>query len=628
MPVSETNESKPKQEMTQRLRRPILSVLLPIALSALLPAAAVAPRSRPPIVTISPLNGTIAALPGTQISFLGARARDLTHIAVVGSSTGRHPGRLRSYVSALGASFVVKRPFSPGEHVSVHATLRLPEGRRRSLSDSFTVAVPVAVSHEAFPTTPGTAADVQAFASEPALHPPTVTIDQASGTPAPGYVFAAPFQGPGQYGPMIFDTSGHMVWFRPVGAGEDAADFKVQRYRGKSVLTWWQGHTISLGFGLGEDVIANSAYKTIAVVRAGNGLRADEHELTVLPNGAALITAYSPVEADLSSAGGTPDGIAIDCAVQEIDIHTGLVMWEWHALGNVDVSESYSKAPTVARTPYDYFHLNSVQLLGEGDFLISARNTWGVYKLDAHTGAIVWRLGGKRSSFALGPGAQFAYQHHARMLSSGQLSVFDDEGTPQIKPPARGEIVNLDYKTHTATLAQSFVRTSGPLQTGSQGDVQLLAGGDRMIGWGGEPNFTEFDSAGKIVFDGQFPNGEMSYRVYRYPWTATPSQAPAIAASTQAANEPVCAHPKPGEPACLAILSRRQTTVYMSWNGATALASWRVLSGQSPSQLRPAATVAKAGFESNVSIPAAAYVQAQALDSEGKVLASSKTIKG
>jgi Arylsulfotransferase (ASST) len=614
---------------TQRLHRPILSALLPIALSVLLPSAAQAPRSRPPIVTISPLNGTIAALPGTQISFLGARARDLAHIAVVGSKTGLHAGRLRSYVSALGASFVVKRPFAPGEHVSVRATLREQQGRRRSLTDSFTVAVPVAVSHEQFPTTPGTAADVQSFASEPGVHPPTVTIDQASGpsAPAPGYLFAAPFQGPGQYGPMIFDNAGHMVWFRPVPPGQDAADFKVQRYRSKNVLTWWQGHTISLGFGLGEDVIANSAYRTIAVVRAGNGLQADEHEFTVLGNGAALITAYSPVKADLSSAGGTRNGIAVDCAVQEIDIRTGLVMWEWHALGNVGVAESYSKAPTEAGTPYDYFHLNSVEVLPDGDFLVSARNTWGVYKLDHHSGAIAWRLGGKRSSFALGKNVQFAYQHDARMLSSGQLSVFDDEGTPQVAPPARGEIVNLDTKAHRATLAQSFVRTSGPLQTGSQGDVQLLADGNRMIGWGGDPNFTEFDPSGRILFDGQFPAGEMSYRVYRYPWRGRPGEAPAIAASTQRASEPACAHPKPGEPACLAILSRPQTKVYMSWNGATEVASWRVLAGPSRSKLSPAASVAKTGFQTSATIPAAAYVQAQALDAHGKVLASSRAIK-
>lgn len=605
MLVPENEREITKDQMIHRVRRPILSALLPVAVSALLPAAAVAPRSRPAIVTISPLNGTIAALPGTQISFLGAAARSLKNVSVVGSSTGRHSGRLRSYVSALGASFIVSRPFAPGEHVSVRATLVPSKGRRRSLSDSFTVATPVPVSHEGFPRTPGTPADEQRFASEPSLHPPTVTIEESSPGVTPGYVFAAPFQGPGQYGPMIFDNAGHMVWFHPVPANDDAADFRVQRYGSSNDLTWWQGRTISLGYGLGEDVIVNSAYHTVAVVKAGNGLQADEHEFTITPNGTALITAYSPVKTSLASAGGAPKGIAVDCAVQEIDIRTGLVMWEWHALGHVDVAESYSKAPTVSSTPYDYFHLNSIELLPEGNFLISARNTWGVYKLSAHTGAVLWRLGGKKSTFALGPGARFAYQHDARMLRNGQISVFDDEGTPPVNPPARGEILNLDLKAKRATLAQALVRTSGPLTTGSQGNVQLLTDGNRMLGWGGLPNFTEFDRNGQIVFDGQFPKGEMSYRVYRESWTGTPAHPPAVVARNVGAT----------------------TTVYMSWNGSTSVASWRVLAGSSPSHLAPATTVARSGFETNVSVPAATYASAQALGAAGNVLASTRTVK-
>jgi Arylsulfotransferase (ASST) len=374
-------------------------------------------------------------------------------------------------------------------------------------------------------------------------------------------------------------------------------------------------------------VIANGAYRTIAVVKAGNGLQADEHEFTVTPNGSALITAYSPVKTSLSSAGGTPNGIAIDCAIQQIDIRTGLVMWEWHALGNVDVSESYSKAPTVPTTPYDYFHLNSIEPLPEGNFLISARNTWGVYKLSGHTGAILWRLGGKKSSFALGPGVQFAYQHDARQLPNGQITLFDDEGAPTIKPPTRGEIVNLDLKSRRATLAQSLVRTPGPLTTASQGNVQTLPGGDRMLGWGGLPNFTEFDSSGQIVFDGQLARGEFSYRVYRFPWTGRPAQAPAVAAKTQSQAEPVCKPAKPGEASCQALRLIRQTIVYMSWNGATDVASWRVLAGSSPSHLAAVATTTRSGFETNVSIPAASYVSAQALSSTGKVLASSRTVK-
>jgi Arylsulfotransferase (ASST) len=555
-------------------------------------------------VTLSPLAGTPTAMPQTQISFLGASARALSGISVVGSMSGRHPGRLRSYASATGASFLPSKPFTPGENVTVHA--RWSVGRTTHLlSTHFTVAHPVAPPSAEFPSVPGTPADVQSFRSRADLRPPVVTVDKASAAVAPGYLFAAPFMGPGAYGPMIFDNAGRLVWFRPVPAGQDAADLTVQDFRGSEDLTWWQGRTISLGYGLGEDVIANNHYRTVAVVKAGNGLPTDEHEFTVLPNGAALVTAYSPVQQNLSSAGGSASAIAVDCAVQEIDIHTGLVMWEWHSLGHVDVSQSYSKLPATPAGYYDYFHINSVQQLQEGNFLISARNTWGAYKINGHTGQIIWQLGGKKSTFKLGANVQFAYQHDVRPLANGEISLFDDEGAPTIKAPSRGELIKLDLRTKTATLAGQLIRTSGPLITGSQGNVQSLADGNWMVGWGGLPNLTEFNDQGQIVYDAQFPRGEDSYRVYREPWSGRPSEAPAIAATTRGST----------------------TSVYASWNGATGFTQWQLLAGTSRSGLKAVSTVPRTGFETTLTTAAAPYVQVHALDADGNALASSTVIK-
>jgi len=592
--------------MKNRKRLPALSLLpvllLPVVLS--LGGVFASADAQASTVTISPLAGTPTAMPHTQISFLGASAKALSAITVVGSVSGRHTGRLRPYSSATGASFLPNKPFKAGEKVTVHARWSVGT-KTRSLSTYFTVAHPVAPPSTGFPSVPGTPADIQGFQSRPDLHPPVVTVNQASANAAPGYVFAAPFMGPGAYGPMIFDNAGRLVWFRPVPSGQDAADLKVQSYRGHKDLTWWQGKTIILGYGLGEDVIANSAYHTVAVVKAGNGLPTDEHEFTVLGNGAALVTAYSPVQANLSAAGGPASGIAVDCAVQEIDIHTGLVMWEWHSLGHVDVSQSYSKAPTTPNGYYDYFHVNSVQQLKEGNLLISARNTWGAYELNAHTGQIVWQLGGKKSTFKFGPGVQFAYQHHVRMLANGEISVFDDEGAPTVKAPTRGEFIKLDTRTRTATLADQLVRSSGPLITGSQGDVQSLANGNWMIGWGGLPNLTEFDAQGQIVYDAQFPKGEMSYRVYREVWSGQPSETPAITARTAGST----------------------VAVYASWNGATTVASWQLLSGSSAADLKPVSSTPESGFETTIPTVAAAFVQVRALSASGKVLATSKAIQ-
>jgi Arylsulfotransferase (ASST) len=580
-----------------------LAAVLLAAASGIACSISCAPASAAGVV-ISPLRGTPSAMPRTQISFLGASASSLSAISVVGSSSGHHRGRLRSYASATGASFLPSKPFRPGERVTVHARWRPSKGRTLRLSDTFNIANPAVITLTEFPATPGTAADVQNFVSQPSLHPPVLTVHQASAGSAPGLLFTGPFFGPGQYGPAIYDNAGNLVWFRPVPAGEDAADFRTQSYRGKSVLTWWQGRTVSFGYGLGKGVIADDRYRTIATVKTGNGLAADEHEFKVTPQGSAYIMAYNPVTTSLASAGGPSNGIVLDCVIQQIDVHSRLVMWEWHSLGHVDVSESFSKAPGLATNPFDYFHINSLDIDAHGNLLISARNTWALYQINPRTGGFAWRLGGKKSTFTLGPGVQFAYQHNALWLPNGQISLYDDEGSPPVKPPSRGELVKLDPKAKTATLAAQYVRTPSLLSF-CCGSAQALPGGGWMVGWGGLPNLTEFNAQGQMVFDAQLPRGDTSYRVYRQVWRGQPSQPPTIAVRSAGGA----------------------TAVYASWNGATDVASWQLLSGPSAPHLSAVSTTPKRGFETVIPAAPAAFYAVRALSPSGAVLASSHTIK-
>src|SRR5581483_10036737 len=139
--------------------------------------------------------------------------------------------------------------------------------------------------------------------------------------------------------------------------GETATDVRVQTYQGQRVLTWWQGKLVA-GRGVsGEDVILNNSYKTIATVRPGEGYPADLHEFLITPQGTALVTAYQTVKADLSSIGGPRDGSLIDSIVQEIDIKTGRVLWEWHALGHVPLRDTEAGKPARG-VPFDFFHVN------------------------------------------------------------------------------------------------------------------------------------------------------------------------------------------------------------------------------------------------------------------------------
>ncbi|HTD08500.1 MAG TPA: arylsulfotransferase family protein, partial [Solirubrobacteraceae bacterium] len=344
-------------------------------------------------VTISPLPGSRVASPQTQISFLGVPVAALSAISVVGSQTGAHSGHVAAYSQGDGASFLPSHPFAEGERVTVHARVRTG-GSVKTISDVFAIAHEDHITTTPARTFPGSTAEVQSFQSRPELHPPVVTVTANSPGVAPGEEFVAPYAGPGQAGPMILGSGGELVWFKPMPTNTAATNLQVQEYDGQPVLTWWQGDVSVHGFGLGEDVIANNTYTDIEHVRAGNGLEADLHEFQLTPQGTALITAYDPILCNLSSVGGPAYGGLTDSVFQEIDIKTGLVMYEWTSLDHVGLSESYVPAgKTSPGWPYDFFHINSINLDHDGSLLVSSRNTWTVYRVEASSGQVAWRLG-------------------------------------------------------------------------------------------------------------------------------------------------------------------------------------------------------------------------------------------
>ncbi len=464
-------------------------------------------------------------------------------------------------------------------------------------------------------TSPGPAPapkEYQRFHSRPQLRPPDVTVSSTQNA-ATGDLFLAPYSGIGQYGPMILGEHGELVWFKALApAGARAANFRVQQYEGKPVLTWWQDPLIAGASHTAGEVIANSAYQDIAIVRAGNGYQPDLHEFQITPQDTALITVYDAIDCNLSAVGGPRDGAVADTLLQEIDLKTGLVMYEWHSLDHVPLASSYSSAAHTSRAePFDYFHINSIDVEQDGDLLVDSRNTWAAYDVDPNTGQVRWELGGRHSSFKLGPGASTAWQHDAVQQPDGAITFFDNGAFPQVHPQSRAIEVTLDMASMTATLTRSYEHQN-PLVAGSQGNVQALANGDWMVGWGQAGYLSEVDAAGQVLFNAHLPPDWESYRTFVAPWSGRPANPPALAVV-----------PAPSAPGA--------ATVYASWNGATEVASWHVLAGPSASALEPAISAARTGFETAISVPALAagsYVAVQALDAAGAVIGTSPTVRG
>jgi hypothetical protein len=554
-------------------------------------------------VTVSPSPGAHRASPETEISFLGATRAKLGAVEVTGSRSGRHAGRLVSYASRKGTSFVPATQFAPGERVTVTAT---GIGARYS----FTVSRPAALtgSELPIPTRAPLTEGAFSFSSAPALHPAQVTVQgtQRSG----GYAFVSPVglsgaASHGQAGPLILDAAGNPVWQGTLPAGVAAMNFRPQTYGGRPVLTWWQGQTSPLGYGIGVDEIVDSSYRTIATVQAGNGYSADMHEFRLTRRGSAFVTAYRPVYADLRPYGGDKNGQVLNSVVQQIDVKTGRVMFEWDALDHISMRESYAE-PTPG-TPWDAVHINAVDIGPNHQLLLTARNTWGVYDVDARSGQVSWRLGGKRSSFRLGKSDRFAYEHDARFQPNNQISLFDDEDTPQVGSESRGLLLKLDTGDHTARTVASYTHPS-KLLASSQGNLQMLPDGNVLIGWGAAPYYSVFTHGGKLLYDVRLPGPDESYRTILAPWKGAPASPPQVAAHREADGT---------------------TSLYASWNGATRVASWRVLTGKTKSLLvAVGAPVPRTGFETAVATRGGGpYFAVEALDSSGRLLATSAAVR-
>jgi arylsulfotransferase ASST len=323
-------------------------------------------------------------------------------------------------------------------------------------------------------------------------------------------VFLGSILGPGQRGPLVVDDRGDLVWFKPVPRGEVATDVRVQTHRGRPVLTWWQGRYRS-GHGCGAGVIADASYRTVATVRPrGPGATcADLHEFLLTPRGTALMVAYPRAR---------HEGRRVyDGTVMEVQVETGRVLFRWNAREHVAFDETYSRRPRRPGSPIDWFHINAVDTDGDGDLLVTARHTWGVYKIDGRSGRVLWRLGGRRGSFAVPRAGRFSWPHDARFLPDGTISVFDNAAGDAETGPQRESsamVFRLDESRGTASLVRRHTH-SPSVRSLSQANAQRLPNGSFFVGWGFVPYVSEHTADGRQVLDLRLPPRGGAYRAYR-----------------------------------------------------------------------------------------------------------------
>ena len=543
-------------------------------------------------VSAFPAPGTPTALRETEISLRGVAPGEVGSMIVTGSRSGRHEGSLEPHPDGRGASFVPERRFRPGERVTVRTRLNVRGGRDGDFS--FTIArgdfeVGTTSAEKRLPRLRGAHRSYRSTR----LNAPRLRVLRRRSGRSPGYLVLNTGwddDRPRPDGALIADDSGEPVWFLSRRPGRKIFDVAVQRYRGQPVITYWEGR-FAAGWGYGTYVVLDQSYREIARIRALGGNRADIHDMRLTDEGTAIVLSYNLVRRG---------GPVLDNVIQEVDVATGRLLFEWHSVGDVALRESHDRR--VPGEMFDYFHLNSVEVGPDGDLLISARNTCALYQIDRTTAAINWRLGGKRSDFRLGEGVRFCRQHDARWAGDGVLTLFDNRiAAPSQPGQSRAVKLEVDEDRHTVRLLRGYKHPARP-GVPNKGGARMQANGNLLVGWGAVPAITEFTRRGRIVFDARFSGAhDGSYRAIRADWTGRPATRPAVTA--------------------------QRRTVWASWNGATEVARWEVLGGDAPDALSAVASGRRLGFETELTVPARQrYVAVRALDAAGAVLGTSKSV--
>jgi hypothetical protein len=556
-------------------------------------------------VNAFPSPGTRTAQRGTEISLRGVAPGAVGAVTVSGSVSGEHQGTLQPHPDGRGASFVPASPFRPGERVTVRTGLDVRGGSEGDYR--FTILrgeyeTGRSGSDDAVPRPRrGT---YHAYRSDPALKTPRLRVTRRRGGRAPGYLVLNTGwddERPRPEGLLIADDRGRPVYFKQRTAERKIFDVAVQQYRGRPVITYWEGR-FAAGWGYGDYVVLDESYREILRIAATSGYRADIHDMQITPEDTILVMAYNRVRLDLRGVGGRRNGEVLDNVIQEIDPTTGRLLFEWHSLGSIGLRESRDRPE--AGDPFDYFHINSIDVGPDGDILVSARNTCALYEIDRTTGEVNWRLGGKRSDFRVPRNARFCRQHDARWYADDEISLFDNHiDRARDGGQSRAIKLRVDERRERVRLLRGY-KHPGRLAAANKGGARVQPNGNMLVAWGAIPVITEFTRRGRIVFNARFTGAtDGSYRVQRADWVGRPATDPKVAAQRR------------GD----------RLAVWASWNGATEVARWEVLTGDGEDSLERAGGARRDGFETAMSVPAGGrLVAVRALDADGNVLGTSR----
>lgn len=442
-----------------------------------------------------------------------------------------------------------------------------------------------------------------------------------TGDTSPGLLFFGPRgRGTQSEAPMIMTEDNELIWHGPKGTN---TNMMLQELNGTQHITFWQGESaFSYGRGYGAVYVLNSSYDLVyrvcpqdmnivtEVEDDKHECYLDMHESAVTTAGTLVVTGYNVTRKDLSVLGGPSDAWVFDSMFYEIDVKTQEILFSWSVWDHLDqIPLKQTKYPLVVHdetlgtsqaSPFDFFHINSVQPLEDG-FLVNSRHTWSVYKV-SRDGNVEWRLqGDDGGDFDMEEGGAFSWQHDVRAVNitptTLQLNIFSNANSERQEEVKESVGLNmfLDLEHHLSLPLRTLIDPDDIRHSGAMGSWQNLANDHVLIGYGKDAVIKEFSHTNQVVWTAQFGDskndaaGEVaSYRVYKFDWSAKPSAPPKIVAEHEEGAD--------------------ATIIYASWNGATpdVFDNWFVEAGSASDALAPLDPVPaykRMGFETVMRVP-------------------------
>ncbi|KAG4435469.1 hypothetical protein IFR05_009041 [Cadophora sp. M221] len=422
---------------------------------------------------------------------------------------------------------------------------------------------------------------------------------------------------------MILDSDGNLVW--KLQGYNQIYNLLVQEYKGEQYLTFWAGNDAVGGHGAGFYYVLDTSYNQVMKIGAVGGLDGDLHEFRITEQGTAFFTVYEIVQVDLTKLGKSSFGPIWDCLIQEIDIVTGELLFQWRAADHFSIADTYREISDRGEPgrELDWFHMNSIDKDPRSNYFVSSRYLHAITYINGRTGEIIWTLGGKKNMFkdlSNGHATSFAYQHDARWSDNyTTITLFNnavDDEHPRIAV-TRGLRIRINQKEMTAELVADYVNPH-KIRGISQGSFQTLPNGNAFMGYGNTAAFTEYSHNGTVLCDthygpeSQFGAGHVqSYRIYKYEWHGWPTSDPDVAIFRD---------------------DDKGFRLFVSWNGATEVKEWMLQATEEPEtddeDWEDLASLERVGFETQFDLGSSyqRYMRVLGLDSSGRVLGVSDTL--